>query len=88
MSGTPTGGIQARETNKANYGADYYARIGKKGGAVRNPNKGFGGMTHEKAAEAGRKGGTISRRGPKWMIKDNTPFSEGLEHASAEDAGR
>jgi hypothetical protein len=33
MAGTKAGGIKARETNYLKYGADFYKRIGAKGGA-------------------------------------------------------
>ena len=32
MSGTKAGGMKAAATNKAKYGKEFYARIGKKGG--------------------------------------------------------
>lgn len=64
MSGTKTGGAKAAETNKRKYGPDFYARIGREGG-----KKGHtGGFYYSKVnghnwhKEAGRKGGTISRR--------------------------
>lgn len=71
MPGTLEGGRKAAATNKAKYGADFYARIGFKGGS--NGHKGGfaaetvgkDGLTGpERAKLAGRKGGTKSRRGP------------------------
>ena len=44
------------------HGADFYRRIGKKGGTI-SRGGGFA-SSHELAVRAGRKGGTISRRGP------------------------
>lgn len=63
MSGTKAGGLKAVATNKAKYGEDFYKRAGAKGGkAPTDKPKGFA-CNHERAVEAGRKGGTISRRG-------------------------
>ena len=41
MSGTKAGGIKAAATNKAKYGAEFYAQIGRKGGRIskRGPAK-------------------------------------------------
>ena len=64
MGGTVSGGIIAAETNKEKHGKDFYRRIGQKGGKVKNSNKGFG-SNRERAKEAGRIGGTISRRTKK-----------------------
>lgn len=60
MAGTKAGGQAAAATNKSKYGSDFYSTIGAQGGKVKVP-KGF--ATNQKlASEAGRKGGTISRR--------------------------
>lgn len=64
MSGNKIGAAKAATTNKERHGADFYKKIGSIGGKNRSPLKGFGGMAPEKRIEAGRKGGTISRRGP------------------------
>ena len=72
ISGTKIGGRKAAETNRKLHGDDFYSRIGRKGGKVATPTGGFGsnivgkdGMTgRERAKEAGRKGGLVSRRGP------------------------
>ena len=61
MAGTKIGGINARETNKQRYGDDFYVKLGMVGGRAKSPRKGFGG-NRELAREAGRKGGTISKR--------------------------
>lgn len=61
MSGTKAGGMKAAATFKAKYGEDYYKRNGAKGG--RNGHTGGFYANHGLAVEAGRKGGTISRRG-------------------------
>lgn len=67
MAGTKEGGAKARATNLKKYGKDYYANIGRKGG-----QKGTtGGFYHSMEnglswhIEAGRKGGSISRRTKK-----------------------
>jgi general stress protein YciG len=68
MAGTQMGGQKAAATNKAKYGSDFYRRIGAQGGAA----SGTGGFYHAKLQgredfirEAGRRGGTISRRPKK-----------------------
>jgi uncharacterized protein len=65
MAGTVIGGQLAAKTNKLKYGLGFYARIGAIGGR----NGHTGGFAYMKAhgmtwkiIEAGRKGGTISRR--------------------------
>lgn len=71
MVGTVAGGRKAAATNKAKYGADFYAKIGSEGGS-RGHTGGFAsekvgddGLTgFERARIAGRKGGAISKRGP------------------------
>jgi len=62
MSGTTAGGQIARDKNKKNYGADFYARIGAMGG-----KKSKGGFYNnpELARRAGAIGGAKSRRRPK-----------------------
>lgn len=60
MSGTKSGGKRAAATNIARYGADFYKRIGAKGG--RNGTTGGFAANPELARIAGRKGGRISRR--------------------------
>ena len=62
MSGTRSGGQRAAKTNILRHGKDFYKRIGSKGGKVCGICKGFA-VSHEYAAECGRKGGRISRRG-------------------------
>lgn len=63
MAGTVAGGKLAAEINKQLYGDDFYKTIGRAGGIVKVP-KGFAIMDKEKASEAGKKGGAISKRGP------------------------
>ena len=61
MSGTKIGGSKAAITNKKLHGADFYARIGRKGG--KNGHTGGFAANPELAREAGRKGGKKSKRG-------------------------
>ena len=61
MAGTKAGGRKAAATNKAKYGRDFYAAIGKKGG--QNGHTGGFAANRELARVAGAKGGRISRRG-------------------------
>ena len=62
MSGTKSGGRKAAATNKAKYGKDFYADIGRKGG--RNGHTGGFAANPELARIAGAKGGKKSKRGP------------------------
>lgn len=62
MSGTKAGAARAAATNRARHGADFYVRIGRKGG--QNGHTGGFAANRELAREAGRRGGRISRRGP------------------------
>ena len=62
MSVTKAGGMKAAATNKAKYGKEFYARIGKKGG--QNGHTGGFAANPALARIAGAKGGRISRRGP------------------------
>lgn len=70
MAGTKEGGKKAAATNKANYGLDFYAKIGAFGGSMgrtggfASKKVGLDGLTgRERARVAGRKGGQISKRG-------------------------
>lgn len=67
MPGTKEGGIKAAATNKNRHGGDFYSKIGREGGKMLNSRKGFG-YNRQKASEAGRKGGTISRKRPKVTV--------------------
>lgn len=60
MAGNKVGGVKAAKSNKERHGNDYYKRIGSIGGK-KTGMKGFA-LNKELAREAGRKGGTISRR--------------------------
>jgi general stress protein YciG len=60
MAGTKAGGMKAAATNKARHGADFYAKIGAKGG--HNGTTGGFAANRELARIAGAKGGRISRR--------------------------
>jgi uncharacterized protein len=63
MAGTKNGGKSAAATNKAKYGADFYAKIGAMGGK-KGRTGGFY-ANRELARAAGAKGGRISRRTKK-----------------------
>lgn len=65
IAGTKIGGIKAAKTNKDKYGDGFYAKIGAEGGKKGKKDgviKGFA-RNIELARTAGKKGGTISRRG-------------------------
>jgi general stress protein YciG len=62
MAGTKAGAAKAAATNKARHGADFYAKIGRKGG--QNGHTGGFAANPALAKVAGAKGGRISRRGP------------------------
>lgn len=63
MPGNKAGGLKAAATNKLRHGEDFYRNIGRIGG--RNGHTGgFASMTPEQRAECGRRGGSISKRGP------------------------
>ena len=62
MAGTKIGGMKAAATNIEKYGRDFYREIGRKGG--QNGHTGGFAANRELARIAGRKGGSISRRGP------------------------
>jgi len=55
MSGTPTGGQRAAQTNKEKHGEDFYKRIGASGGR-KSRGGGFTGRP-DLAQAAGTKGG-------------------------------
>jgi general stress protein YciG len=61
MAGNIAGGKAAALTNKARHGADFYARIGSAGGKKGTTGGFF--ANRELAKSAGKKGGTISKRG-------------------------
>lgn len=68
MAGNKAGGLKASITNKKRHGADFYNRIGRKGGSVSTPNGGFGSST-ELARRAGSAGGKNGRIGYKLIEK-------------------
>ena len=77
MAGTKAGGAKAAATNKAKYGADFYSKIGQKGG--QNGTTGGFAANRELAKIAGQKGGRISRRGPaKTSITMNQESEESV----------
>ena len=59
MAGNKSGGIKAAATNRQRYGLEFYKTIGRLGGLK---SRGGGFTDPELAREAGRKGGTISKR--------------------------
>lgn len=63
MAGTKAGGEAAAKTNKAKYGADFYAKIGAAGGK-KGRTGGFY-ANRELARIAGARGGRVSRRTKK-----------------------
>ena len=94
MSGTLEGWRKAAATNKAKYGKEFYANIGRKGG--HNGHKGGfaaetvgkDGLTGpERAKLAGRKGGTISKRGPakRFSADKIAKIKEELAEAEVEE---
>lgn len=70
MAGTKEGGAKASATNKVKYGADFYQKIGAKGGKKGNTGGfasdivGKDGLTgRQRASKVGVLGGKKSRRG-------------------------
>lgn len=61
MAGTKRGGKLAAQTNRERHGRDFYAKIGRDGGA-KSRGGGFA-ANRELARKAGAKGGRVSRRG-------------------------
>jgi uncharacterized protein len=63
MAGTPAGGRLAAQRNKKKHGADFYKKIGAKGGRASNTG-GFaaGSEGRKRASMYGAIGGSISRR--------------------------
>lgn len=69
MSGTREGGLKTARTTKERHGADFYRKIGAKGGKV-HVSKGFG-VNRELARTAGSKGGKNSKRGPSVKMEES-----------------
>jgi general stress protein YciG len=63
MTGTKAGSQLAKSKVLAR-DPDYFKKIGALGGKALTGNKGFANMPREKVAEAGRLGGTRSKRPP------------------------
>jgi general stress protein YciG len=74
MSGTVEGGQAAAKKNKKKYGADFYKRIGAKGG-LRGRTGGFF-QNRELARQAGKIGGTVSRRGKVPLTEEERKHAE------------
>ena len=68
MAGTKEGGLKAAKRNMELYGKDWYSRIGKVGG--RNGHTGGFASNNALAKVAGAKGGSISKRGPKYSMDE------------------
>lgn len=67
MSGNHAGGVKAAATNKKKYGKDFYKNMGRKGGSAWTDKlKGFA-ANPALAKEAGKKGGSKTKRGFKWL---------------------
>ncbi len=78
MAGTKEGGIKAAKSNIEKYGKDFYSKIGARGGKAQ-VSKGFG-ANRELAVRAGRKAGTISKTGHKFIeIKDGYRYYVALD---------
>ena len=71
MAGTKLGGKLAAKTNKARHGADFYARIGAKGG--HNGTTGGFAANRDLARKAGALGGKISRRRKATVVAAPAP---------------
>lgn len=69
MAGTKAGGLKAAQTNKQQFGEDFYKNIGSKGGKNgKGPGyKGGFAADNKRAKIAGAKGGSISRRTSKYQ---------------------
>jgi general stress protein YciG len=80
MSATKEGGLKAAKTNKLRYGKDFYPKIGAKGGK-NSSGGGFATMDREEVREAGRKGGTKSRR--EWTVAERKKHSIALKKAKS-----
>jgi general stress protein YciG len=68
MSGTKAGGKKAAATNKAKYGNQFYANIGREGGK-KGRTGGFY-ANPERAKIAGRKGGLTSSKAPTLSLEE------------------
>lgn len=77
MAGTKQGGLKAAATNKAKYGDNFYARIGRIGG--KNGTTGGFAANRELARIAGRLGGKISKRGPAKIKVEETSNTQNIE---------
>jgi len=69
MSGTKAGGAKAAAKNLSN-DPDFYKKIGRIGGS--NGHEGGFKSDNQRAISAGAKGGTISRRGLKFISQTET----------------
>lgn len=76
MSGTSAGGKKAAVANKARHGADFYRKIGQKGGRL-NTTGGFV-ADRDRARWAGRIGGSRGKRGPTVHLTKNMTYKQHL----------
>lgn len=79
MAGNKEGGAKAAATNKKKYGKDFYSIIGRKGGSNGNTGGyasdkvGADGLTgRQRAKISGAKGGSISKRGKRKVVVNET----------------
>lgn len=61
MGGTKEGGARSRATKLAN-DPNYYSKLGRMGGSVKNPKKGFGSVSKQKLREYGRRNGALNKK--------------------------
>ena len=77
MAGTAEGARKTAQKIKERYGREFYVRLGRKGGAAGGNGRGFAckrtdvnGLTGpERARIAGARGGSVGRRGYKYLYE-------------------
>lgn len=72
MPGTKAGAAKTAATNRAKYGEDFYARIGRTGGSVSRRETRHFYLDREAARNGGRTGGMKSKRPSKKGTKGAT----------------
>lgn len=68
---SPEAQEKRRQTNRAKYGEDYYARIGSMGGKNKTKPSGFQLVDKEKLVELSRRGGLASSAKRKELRESN-----------------